>query len=208
MDRRRFMISTALGSLAAGVMGSSTRADELDEELAWTDKHGLRNNMRVDADPLDKTFEKYPTCPYCGMSISRYSHTMHLIQYDDDRSEATCSLHCASLSLALNMDRGPKHIWVGDAGASAQYQQRPLVKVDEALYVIDPSRPGTMSGSSKLAFSNVNQAQMAAAASGGFIVNFDQALRTTYNEMTDAMIVIRQRRAERRARKGQPGGAQ
>ena len=48
--------------------------------------------------------------------------------------DATCSIHCAALSLAINLDRGPKAIYAADYGASAE--PKPMINVDEATYLI------------------------------------------------------------------------
>jgi copper chaperone NosL len=54
------------------------------------------------------------------MERAKFSHTRHLLVYEDDSVEGTCSLHCAAISLSLNMDRGPKALYAGDAGARAR----------------------------------------------------------------------------------------
>jgi hypothetical protein len=37
------------------------------------------------------------------MDRKQYHHSRHLIQYSDNLVDGTCSLHCAALSLALNL---------------------------------------------------------------------------------------------------------
>ena len=146
----------------------------------------------VDADPLTDELSKYPICPYCGMNRTKFSHTRHLIHYQDDLVDGTCSIHCASISLALNMDRGPKAIYVGDAGSSEKV--KPLVLVDKAHYVLDPSKMGTMTGSSKYAYADKAKAE----AAGGTIVDFDGAMKAAYADMAANTTLIRKRRAEKR----------
>ncbi|MEZ5601236.1 MAG: hypothetical protein R3F36_09770 [Candidatus Competibacteraceae bacterium] len=46
------------------------------------------------------------------MDRRKFHYSRHLVHYQDDLVDATCSLHCTALSLALNMDRGPKVIHV------------------------------------------------------------------------------------------------
>ena len=159
----------------------------------WTDKYGLVNNMKKDKNPLENEFEKYPRCPYCGMARKMWSQTRHLIQYEDDSTEGTCSIHCASLSLALNMDRGPKKIWVGDAGAEGEV--KPLIEADKAFYAIQPGQMGTMTGNRKWAYADEAKAK----ATGGTVVDFDGALQAAYVDMGKNTIGIRKRRAEKRA---------
>ncbi|PLX42879.1 MAG: twin-arginine translocation pathway signal protein [Hyphomicrobiales bacterium] len=192
MNRRELLGAASMGAvvLAAGIGQSSAK---MVPPWVWTDQHGLTNKMRKDKNPLDKEFEKYPRCPYCGMARKMWSHTRHLIQYDDDSTEGTCSIHCASLSLALNMDRNPKNIWVGDAGAEAKV--KPLINADKAYYAINPAKPGTMTAVSKWAYADEGKAK----AGGGELVNFDGALQAAYEDMAKSTLRIRKMRAEKRA---------
>ncbi len=192
MKRRELLGAASLGAISL-VLGAGNAVAKMVPPWEWTKKHGLTNNMQVDTKPLENEFEKYPRCPYCGMSRKKWSHTRHLIQYDDNSTEGTCSIHCASLSLALNMDRNPKNIWVGDAGADGDI--KPLIKADVANYVIDPGKPGTMTGIRKWAYSDKARAQ----AAGGEVVGFDDALQAAYVDMGKSTLMIRKRRAEKRA---------
>ncbi len=165
----------------------------------WTDENGLARFLKVDPNPLENEFEKYPRCPYCGMVRKMFSQTRHLIVYDDDTVDGTCSLHCAAISLSLNLDRGPKTIYAGDAGAEDEV--KPLVDVEQATYVIDPSKPGTMAAVSKYAYADKAKAE-AAMVEGAEMTDFNGALVRSYADMAQDTINIRARRAERRARAG------
>lgn len=100
-----------------------------------------------DPKPLDNELAKYPKCPYCSMDRRQYHYSRHLVHYQDDLADATCSLHCAALSLALNLDRGPKVIYAADFGATVE--PKPLVDVDAATYLIGSKLPGVMTKQSK-----------------------------------------------------------
>lgn len=193
MNRRKFMLSASVGALATAAGASSAFAMKMVPPWVWTKKHGLTNNMRTDTKPLENEFEKYPRCPYCGMARKMWSHSRHLIQYDDDSTEGTCSIHCTSISLALNMDRGPKHIWVGDAGSDAKI--KPLIDVDKAHYALQSGKMGTMTSHRKWAYADAAKAKN----TGGTVVNFDDALQTAYADMGKDTVLIRKRRAEKRA---------
>jgi len=151
-----------------------------------------------DPAPLENELAKYPKCPYCGMDRRQWQHSRHLIHYEDDLVDATCSLRCASLSLALNIDRGPKAIYAADFGAEADI--KPLVEVEQASYLIGSALPGTMSRTSKVAFAAPAAAQAAAREHGGEIGDFDAALRQAYLDQAEDAVMIRQRRAARRQR--------
>ncbi len=149
-----------------------------------------------DADPLTDELSKYTACPYCGMNRTKWHHSRHLVQYDDDLVDGTCSIHCLAISLSLNLDRGPKAIYAADFGADAEI--KPLVKVDQATYLIGSGLPGTMSARSKMAFADKDAAQKTHATQGGKLAGFDEALRETYGDMAEDTLKIRKRRMEKR----------
>lgn len=150
------------------------------------------------ADPQahENDIEKYPKCPYCGMDRKQYHHSRMLIQYSDDLADGTCSLHCAAISLSLNVDREPKAIWVGDNAVAAE--PRPLVDADKASFLVGSKLPGVMTANSKVAYGGEEAARAAQAANGGELVKFDQALLAAYTDMSKDVSRIRKMRAERR----------
>lgn len=149
-----------------------------------------------DDNPLQDELSKYPKCPYCGMSRSKFHHSRHLVHYDDDLVDGTCSIHCLSISFALNIDRGPKAIYAADFGSDAKI--KPLLKIDKATYLIGSKLKGTMSKQSRMAFSSADAAKKQQAQSGGELGSFDDALREAYLGMAGDTTLIRKRRAERR----------
>ncbi len=154
-----------------------------------------------DPNPLENELSKYPTCPYCGMDRRKFHYSRHLVHYQDDLVDATCSLHCTALSLALNLDRGPKTIYAADYGATAE--PKPLMDVDKAIYLVGSKLPGVMTKQSKVAFSSRPAAEAVKAAQGGELGNFDAALRAAYLSMASDTGMIRKKRAERRQHAGQ-----
>ncbi len=199
IDRRGLVAGAALTALFA-----ATPARAQDKPMApwaWTDANGLIKDLPKDKDPTTDDAKKFPRCRYCGMVRAQFSHTRHLIHYEDDAVDATCSLHCAAIGLSLNMDKGPKAIWAGDAGAAAEV--KPLVDVDKAFYVVDPSKPGTMTKVSNAAYADKAKAEAAAKAeasakAGAEVVDFNAALRKAYLVMADDTIMLRARRGEMR----------
>ncbi len=147
-----------------------------------------------DGNPLESELEKYPACPYCGMNRTQWHHSRHLVQYDDDLVDGTCSIHCLAISLSLNLDRGPKAIYAADFGAADKI--KPLVKVEEAIYLIGSKLKGTMSANSKMAFASAEAAKVAQAEHGGELASFDEGLKTAYLGMAQDTMMIRKRRAE------------
>jgi len=200
INRRNLMVTSAAGALSALFVTSVAQAQAQAQDkplspLQWTDQFGLIKDLPKDKDPLTDELKKYPRCRYCGMERAKFTHSRHLIVYEDDAVDSTCSLHCAAIGLSISVDRGPKAIYAGDAGAEAEL--KPLVNVDKATYVVDPSKPGVMSKVSVLAYADKAKA-VAKAGSQAEAVGFDQALRKAYQLMADDTIMARQRRGEMR----------
>lgn len=198
-DRRALVAGAALATLFAAAPASAQ--DKPMTPWAWTDANGLVKDLPKDKDPTTDDTKKFVRCRYCGMVRAAFSHTRHLIVYDDDSVDGTCSLHCAAIGLSLNMDRGVKGIWAGDAGGAGEI--KPLVLVDKAFYVIDPSKPGTMTRVSNAAYADKAKAEAAAKAeasakAGAEVVDFNVALRKAYAVMADDTIMLRMRRGEMR----------
>lgn len=194
MNRRHFLVGTTLLVPTLAMAGRARAAQGDGTPLQFMPK------AAPDPDPLTGELEKYKACPYCGMDRTTWHHSRHLVHYADDLVDGTCSLHCLAISLSLNLDRGPKAIYAADFGAEAT--PRPLVVVDDMVYLAGSSLPPTMSRVSKMAFANAEAARTVQAEQGGDLLPFDQALRLAYTGMADDTAMIRQKRAERRARMG------
>lgn len=147
------------------------------------------------ANPLESELEKYPRCPYCGMSRKMWHHSRHLVHYDDGLADGTCSIHCLAISLSLNLDRGPKAIYAADF--SSGDEPKKLVDVEKATYLIDSKLKGTMSKRSKMAFSSARAAEAARVEQGGDLANFNEALTAAYADMAKDTMMIRKRRGEK-----------
>jgi len=149
-----------------------------------------------DPNPLEDELKKYPKCPYCGMNRTMWNHSRHLVHYDDDLADGTCSLHCLAISLSLNLDRGIKAIYAADFGSDSKI--KPLVNVDEATYLTGSDLPGTMTKQSKMAFSSPEAAKAARKSHGGELVDLDVALTRAYLGMAKDTAMIRKKRAAKR----------
>jgi nitrous oxide reductase accessory protein NosL len=121
-----------------------------------------------------------------------------LVHYSDDLPDGTCSLHCAALSLSINVDRGPKAIYVADNASGAE--PLPLIEVDQASFLVGSDLPGVMTRRSKVAFGSAEAARAAQARHGGELADFDHALLAAYLDMAQDVEMIRKKRAERRRR--------
>jgi len=136
--------------------------------------------------------EQYPACKYCGMDRQKYSHSRVLIDYQGGSGLGTCSLHCAAVDLAVNIDKIPQSIQVGD------FDTRELVDAEKASWVLVPDKPGVMTARGKWAFATREAADRYAAANGGKVISFDEAMRAAYEDMDRDTKAIRERRKARR----------
>jgi copper chaperone NosL len=150
----------------------------------------------ADSRPHENDIGKFAKCPYCGMDRRQYHHSRMLIQYSDDLPDATCSLHCASISLAINIDRDAKAIWVGDNGSNDEI--KPLVEVDQATFLVGSQIKGVMTRRSKVAYASEAAAKAAQVVHGGELGNFDAALLAAYTDLAQDAAMVRQNRAARR----------
>ncbi|MEW6164128.1 MAG: nitrous oxide reductase accessory protein NosL [Pseudomonadota bacterium] len=195
MDRREALKITLLAGagLAAGTRTAhATQCEGDGTPMQFVPK------KPADPNASENDIEKYPKCPYCGMDRKQYHHSRMLIQYSDDLADGTCSLHCAAISLSLNVDREPKALWVGDN--AGQVEPRQLVEVDRATFLVGSRLPGVMTANSKVAYGKEEAAKAAQATHGGELVKFDQALLAAYTDMSKDVSAIRKRRAEKRRR--------
>jgi len=196
LSRRQALKTLALGSLAGIAITQGRPA------LAACEGDGTPLQFipktKADPEPLKDELAKYPKCPYCGMDRRQFHHSRHLVHYADDLVDGTCSLHCAAISLAINLDRGPKTIYAADFGATSE--PKPLVNVDQATYLIGSKLPGVMTAKSKKAFASKAAAEAAQKEHGGELGNFDAALAAAHASMAGDTLMIRKKRAEKRAK--------
>jgi copper chaperone NosL len=149
-----------------------------------------------DASPLENELKKYPKCPYCGMDRAQFHHARHLVQYADDLVDGTCSIHCLSISLAINLDREPKAVYAPDNASPEAI--KPLINVDLATYLIGGKMPGVMTQRAKVAYGSQEAALAAQAKHGGEIGDYAAALTASYADLAKDTLMIRRKREERR----------
>lgn len=199
MDRRSFVtlslagVAVPLATSAFGQQPGSGQKSATD----GTPAQFLPRNAQ-DPAPQENDIAKFPKCPYCGMDRRQYHHSRMLIHYGNDVPDAVCSLHCAAISLTLNVDAEPKAIWVADNAIAGE--PKPLVDVDKATFVIGGSTPGVMTLRSKVAFGSESAARSAQALQGGSVGDFNAALLAAYTDMSADVARIRKNREARRQR--------
>ena len=192
MDRREAL---KLSLLVGAGLAASTQASAAQCEGDGTPAQFIPKKA-PDAKPQENDIAKAPKCPYCGMDRKQFHHSRMVVHYSDDLYDGTCSLHCAAISLSVNLDRDPKAIWVADNAAAGDV--KPLIEVDQASFLVGSSIKGVMTKRSKVAFGSADAAKAAQAANGGEIANFDGALLAACTDMAGDVTMIRKMRAERR----------
>lgn len=136
--------------------------------------------------------QKYPACKYCGMDRQKFAHSRLLLEYEDGAGLGTCSIHCAAVDLALNIDKTPKSIQVAD------YKTKNLLQAEKAAWVIGGKKPGVMTKRAKWAFADQKGAEDFIKESEGNLAGFDETMKATYEDMYADTKMIRERRAQKR----------
>jgi len=131
---------------------------------------------------------KHKSCKYCGMDREKFAFSRVLIEYEDGSTVGACSIHCAAIDLATNIDKTPKTIWVGD------YTTKELIDAEKAFWVIGGSKMGVMTKNAKWAFGKSEDAKEFVAANGGEPGAFDQAMKAAYEDMYADTKMIREKR--------------
>ncbi len=136
--------------------------------------------------------KQMPACKYCGMNRHQFAHSRVLIEYDDGTSVGTCSIRCAAVELALQIDKTPKSIMVGDHGSKS------LIDAEKAFWVMGGGKMGVMTKRAKWAFENKEDAEKFVKENGGEISTFDGVIKAAYEDMYGDTKMIRERRKMKR----------
>ena len=136
--------------------------------------------------------KQYSSCKYCGMNRQQFAHSRIFIEYDDATTVGTCSIHCAAVDLAINIDKTPRALQVGD------YNSKALIDAEKASWVLGGSKMGVMSKRAKWAFEKKEDAEKFIKENGGETATFDIAMKNAYEDMYQDTKMIRERRKMRK----------
>jgi nitrous oxide reductase accessory protein NosL len=140
-------------------------------------------------------------CKYCGMDRGKFDFTRMVIEYDDGTTIAVCSIHCAAVDLANNIDKTPKSIQVGD------FDSKELIDVEKAYWVLGGEKPGVMSKRGKWAFAKKEDAEAFSKKNGGTVADFEGAMKAAYEDMYgDTKMIREKRKMSRMKQSGEQGG--
>jgi nitrous oxide reductase accessory protein NosL len=129
-----------------------------------------------------------PTCRHCGMDREKFAASRMVIQYDDGSSVGACSIHCAAVDLATNLDKAPTAVQVADMGTKV------LVDAEKATWVLGGAKQGVMTKRGKWAFAERAAAEAFAKENGGTVVTFDDAMKAAYEDLWQDTKMIREKR--------------
>jgi len=133
-------------------------------------------------------------CFYCGMGRSDHGHSWVEVHYPETAVHGFCSLHCASIHLALNPDSVPERILVGD------YTTQRMIDADTAHWVIGGRQPGVMTARAKWAFAEKQDAVQFMTQYGGSPATASEAIRAAVDDMYSDIRVIQKKREAARTR--------
>lgn len=149
------------------------------------------------AGALDKDIADHPSCPYCGMDRQKFAHTRVYIQYADMTDNGTCSLHCAVIEMAQNIDKEMSAVMVGD------FYTKSLIDAETAFWVIGGDKMGVMTTRAKWAFGSKDAADRFTRSHGGRPATFDGAIKASFEDMYDDIKMIRNKRKMMRMKRQQ-----
>jgi len=135
------------------------------------------------------------SCKYCGMEKAKFGHTWMEILYDDGSTGGFCSLHCAAIDVALNIDKTPKKILVGD------YNTKKLIDAEEAHWVLGGRKMGVMTTRAKWAFETREGANKFIDSYGGASATFESAMKAAFEDMYEDVLMIQKKRKMMRMKK-------
>ena len=130
----------------------------------------------------------HQSCKYCGMDRAKFAHSRVLLTYEDGTTVGTCSIHCAAVDLAINIDKTPKAVQVGD------YMTKSLIDAEKASWIIGGKKMGVMTKKAKWAFATNEAAANFAKENGGEVAGYEQAIKASYEDMYTDTKMIREKR--------------
>jgi nitrous oxide reductase accessory protein NosL len=139
----------------------------------------LIREKRVKPSAVMQDVRDHPECRYCGMKREQFAFSRMVVRYRNHPDAATCSIHCTAIDLALNTDRMPEAILVGDYGT------RKLIDAERAVWVVGGKKGGVMSIRGKWAFEARKDAEAFISQNGGRISFFDEAMKATFEDIDE-----------------------
>lgn len=145
-------------------------------------------NYSIAGPAQSNDIEEFPFCKYCGMDRNRFAYSRMLLTYEDGSIAGMCSLHCAGIDIALNIDTPIAAINVGD------YLTNKLINAETAYWVIGGDKAGVMTRRAKWAFENGQDADTFITENGGELAGFEAAAKASFEDMYEDIQMTRKKR--------------
>jgi copper chaperone NosL len=132
-------------------------------------------------------------CYYCGMSKAMFAHSWVEIEREDGSTVGVCSVHCAGVDMALNIDKPAKIITVGD------YNTKKQIDAESAYWVIGGKKMGVMTSRAKWAYETQEGADKFIKKFGGQLATFEEVMKATFEDMyADTLMIQKKRKMKRK----------
>jgi len=128
------------------------------------------------------------SCAYCGMKKAMFGHSWVTVTHEDGSVVGVCSVHCAAIDMALNIDKPAKKITVGDFNSKKQ------IDADTAYWVIGGNKMGVMTARAKWAFDSKESADSFIKQHGGRPATFEEVMKATFEDMYEDTLMIQKKR--------------
>ena len=134
-------------------------------------------------------------CHYCGMKKAMFGHSWINIEREDGSIVGVCSVHCAAVDMALNIDKPAKDITVGD------YNSKKQIDAEKAFWVLGGDKMGVMTTRAKWAFDNKGAADDFIKQHGGRPATFEEIMKAAFEDMYQDTLMIQKKRKMMRMKK-------
>ncbi len=127
-------------------------------------------------------------CHYCGMKKAMFGHSWMDIEREDGSKVGVCSIHCAAVDMALNIDKPAKSITVGD------YYSKKQIDAESAYWIIGGDKMGVMTSRAKWAFETKQTADDFIEKNRGRPTTFKEVMKATFEDMYEDTLMIQKKR--------------
>jgi len=135
-------------------------------------------------------------CHYCGMKKAMFAHSWVNIEHEDGSTVGVCSVHCAAVDMALNIDKPAKDITVAD------YSSKKQINAEKAYWIIGGNQMGVMTARAKWAFETKQGADDFMKQNGGRPATFEEVMKAAFEDMYEDTLMIQKKRKMMRMKKG------
>jgi copper chaperone NosL len=139
---------------------------------------------------MQNDLQRHPECKYCGMNRKHFANSRMLLDHKHGKSVGVCSVFCAAKDNIEYVDDPPESIKVAD------YKSKQLIDAVTAHWVMGGSKPGVMTNRAKWAFARKQDALAFVQRYGGELIDFDTAMKASYEDMYEDMRVLKQMKLE------------